>query len=107
MLINVVTMFLQLTHNQISQGCLDNKSSISLLVGLGYWSLMVGYQPAYARYYTLLIPQAFMLCLNNMYAHMHPWACSCTYISGKAFVPMHGISITDSYTKNLGFSARV
>jgi len=36
MLINVVT-FLLLAHNRMSQGCLYNKSSISLHVGLGDW----------------------------------------------------------------------
>jgi len=40
MLINIVTTFLLLIHNQMSQGCLYNKSSISLHVGLGDWSPM-------------------------------------------------------------------
>jgi len=43
MLINVVTIFLLLAHNRMSQGCLYNKSSISLQVGLGDWSSTAGY----------------------------------------------------------------
>jgi len=39
--INVVTTFLLLAHNQMSQGCLYNK--ILLHVGLGDWSPVAGY----------------------------------------------------------------
>jgi len=41
MLINVVT-FLLLAHNQMSQGCLYNKSNILLRAGLGDWSPAAG-----------------------------------------------------------------
>jgi len=71
----VVTVFLLLAHNLISQGCLYNKSSISFLVGLDDWSAISLHK------HILLIPQALLLCLK--YTHK-PESC----ISGKVLMPV-------------------
>jgi len=76
-------MFLLLTHNQISQGCLYNK--FSELV-----SLLVGYQPTGAVEYisynmgTFDLPEIYTLALGP--------SCSCVYF--RQITRAHVITIT-------------
>jgi len=86
MLINIVTTFLLLSHNQISQGCL-NKSSISLPIGL-----VIGNPKqdiSLHRHGSTFTYTSGTFALLNICTH--PQACSpraCAYVSGKALVPV-------------------